>query len=59
MSIAVRVTAVGIESVHSIITSAGNASTKLGAVVSSTVMVCVCVVVNPQASVAVHVLANE
>src|SRR5690606_33341970 len=56
LSFAVNVCATGMLS-HSTVISLGNASTNVGAVVSSTVIVCVWMVVSPHSSVAVQVRA--
>ena len=57
LSVAVKVAAAGISAEQDTVNAAvGNAPTKVGATSSFTVMVCVCTVVLPQSSVAVHVL---
>ena len=55
LSVAVNVAAVGTEP-HATVVAAGTVSTKVGATVSLTVIVCTCVAVFPQRSVAVQVL---
>ena len=57
MSVAVNTSAAGILS-HSTVASAGSASTNVGAVVSSTVIVCVWVIWLPHSSIAVHDLTK-
>ena len=53
LSSAVNVGAVGTSDEHSYVMFCGKSSTKVGLVLSSTVIICVCVVVFPQASFAV------
>src|SRR5690606_40046851 len=57
LSVAVNVAAAGMSAEQDTVTvAAGNAPTNVGFTSSFTVIVCVCVVVFPHASVAVHVL---